>query len=85
MVAPPRAVAAVAVLVAVLAAGWATDFRYPVRRYAGPASAWEDTADRWLHYCKHTPAGTITVRFTDWWGMGPTELATTFNCSSLRR
>ncbi len=81
----PRAVAAVAVLVAVLAAGWATDFRYPVRRYAGPASAWVHTADRWLRYCQHTPAGTITVRFTDWWGLGPTELATTFNCSSLRR
>ncbi len=81
----PRAIAAVAALVAVLAAGWATDFRYPVRRYAGPASSWKVTADRWLHYCKRTPTGTITVTFTDWWGLGPTKLATTFNCSSLRR
>src|SRR5262249_23171198 len=32
----PKAIVAVAALVAVLAAGWATDFRYPVRRYAGP-------------------------------------------------
>ena len=81
----PKAIAAVAVLVAVLAAGWGTDFRYPVRRYAGPASNWVLTADRWLRYCHHKPAGTITVRFTDWWGMGPTKLATTFNCSNLRR
>jgi len=81
----PRAVVAVAALVAVLAAGWATDFRYPVRRYAGPASAWVHTADRWLRYCGHEPSGTITVHFTDWWGTGPAELATTFNCSSLHR
>ena len=35
----PKAIVAVAALVAVLAVGWATDFRYPVRRLAGPASA----------------------------------------------
>lgn len=81
----PRTIAAVAALVAVLAAGWATDFRYPVRHYAGPASNWSLTADRWLHYCEHRPAGTITVRFTDWWGLGPATLATSFSCSSLRR
>ena len=81
----PRAIAAVAVLIAVLAAGWATDFRYPVRRYAGPASAWAHTADKWLRYCQHRPAGTITVKFTDWWGLGPSELDTTFKCTSLRR
>jgi hypothetical protein len=79
----PRAVFAVAALTAVLAAGWATDFRYPVRRLAGPASAWEMTADRWLRYCQHTPTGTITATYRDWWGTGP--LATTFRCSSLRR
>lgn len=81
----PKAIAAVAALVAVLVAGWATDFRYPVRHYAGPASNWVLTADRWLHYCQHRPAGTITVRFTDWWGLGPRTLDTTFNCSSVRR
>jgi hypothetical protein len=79
----PKAVVAVAALIAVLAAGWATDFRYPVRRFAGPASAWELTADGWLRYCQHRPAGTITVTFPDWWGT--TQLATTFSCSSLRR
>ena len=80
----PKAIAAVAALIAVLAAGWATDFRYPVRRFAGPASAWEHTADAWLRTCQHAPAGTITVTFRDWWGR-PRELATTFSCSSLRR
>jgi hypothetical protein len=34
-----KAIAAVAALVAVLAAGWATGFRYPVRRLSGPNSA----------------------------------------------
>jgi hypothetical protein len=79
----PKAVVAVAVLVAVLGAGWITDFRYPVRRYAGPASAWVTTVDAWLGYCQHTPRGTITVTFTDWWGTA--RLASTFSCSSLRR
>ena len=81
----PKAIAAVAALVAVLAAGWATDFRYPVRRFAGPASNWEHTADKWLRYCQHKPAGTITVTFPDWWGKKPAHLATTVSCSSLRR
>jgi hypothetical protein len=79
----PKAVVAIAVLVAVLGAGWITDFRYPVRRYAGPASAWTTTVDPWLRYCQRTPTGTITVTFTDWWGT--TRLASTFRCSSLRR
>ncbi len=79
----PRAVVAVAALVAVLAAGWATDFRYPVRRFAGPSSAWEHKANAWLRYCQHRPAGTITVTFHDWWGRAP--LANTFSCTSLRR
>jgi hypothetical protein len=80
----PRAVVAVAVLVAVLAAGWATDFRYPVRRLSGPGSAWELTADAWLRHCRHQPAGTITVPFRNWWGT-PRLLTTTFSCTSLRR
>jgi hypothetical protein len=80
----PRAVVAVAALVAVLAAGWATDFRYPVRHFAGPASDWKLTADNWLRHCQHKPAGTITVTFPNWWGTNRL-LATTFSCSSLRR
>jgi hypothetical protein len=79
----PKAIAAVVALVAILAAGWATDFRYQVRRLSGPNSAWEHTASLWLHRCQHKPDGTITVTFHDWWG--PAPLATTFNCSSLRR
>jgi hypothetical protein len=81
----PRAIVAVAALVAVLAAGWATDFRYPVRRFAGPGSAWALKADKWLRECQQEPAGTITITFTDWWGTGPARLANTFSCSSLRR
>ena len=79
----PKAVIAVALLVAVLGTGWITDFRYPVRRYAGPASAWVTTVDSWLRYCQHTPTGTITVTFTDWWSN--TRLSNTFSCTSLRR
>jgi hypothetical protein len=80
----PKAIVVVAALVAVLAAGWATDFRYPVRRFAGPNSAWEHTVGPWLHHCQHNPAGTVTVTFRNWWGKPP-RLAVTFNCSSLRR
>jgi len=80
----PRAVAAVAALVAVLAVGWATDFRYPVRRLTGPRPAWAHTVDPWLRHCQHRPTGTITVTFRNWWGEPP-RLAVTFNCSSLRR
>ena len=78
----PKAVVAVVALIAVLAAGWATDFRYPVRRLAGPASAWKTTANAWLRHCERKPAGTITVIFHDWWSTAP--LDTTFSCTSLR-
>jgi hypothetical protein len=81
----PRAIAAVVALVAVLAAGWVTDFRYPVRRLAGPASAWKVTADAWLRHCHSDPTGTITATFPDWWGGGTGLLTTTFSCTSLRR
>ncbi len=81
----PKAIAAVAVLAAVLVAGWSTDFRYPLRHFAGRASAWAPTADAWLHHCEHTPAGTITVTFTNWWGKRGSKLATTFHCSALHR
>ena len=81
----PRAIAAIVALVAVLAAGWATDFRYPVRHFSGPHSAWTYTADKWLRHCRHNPAGTITVTFPNWWGTKKTPLATTFTCTSLHR
>ena len=81
----PKAIIAVAALVAVLAAGWATDFRYPVHRFAGRGSAWELKADKWLHHCQHNPAGTLTITFRNWWGKPKSRLATTFSCSSLRR
>jgi hypothetical protein len=80
----PRAVAAVAALVAVLAVGWATDFRYPVHHLAGSGSAWAWKADKWLHRCQRDPAGTVTNTWHIWWGSW-TELHTTFSCTSLRR
>jgi hypothetical protein len=80
----PKAIAAIAVLIAVLAAGWATDFRYVVRRYSGPHSTWAYTVDPWLRHCTRTPSGRVTVTFRNWWGK-PRRLAVTFNCSSLRR
>ena len=79
----PKAIAAIVALVAVLAAGWVTDFRYPVRRLAGRPSAWEVTANAWLRQCQHNPTGTITVTFHDWWSTAP--LDNTFRCTSLRR
>jgi hypothetical protein len=79
----PRAIVAIAALIAVLSVGWATDFRYHVRRLAGPPSDWNRTADAWLRYCEDRPEGTITVTFPNWWGGG--QLATSFSCSRLRR
>lgn len=80
----PKAIVAVVALVAVLGAAWATDFRYPVRRLTGPASAWQTTANAWLRHCQHHPDGTITVGFKDWWG-GKAPLTNTFDCTSLHR
>jgi len=80
----PKAVVAVVALVAILLAGWATDFRYPVRRLSGRPSAWALKADKWLSQCEREPSGTITVTFRNWWA-GKGLLANTFRCSSLRR
>jgi hypothetical protein len=80
----PRAIVAVAALTVVLTAGWAADFRYPVHHLAGSGSAWAPKADRWLSYCQHNPAGTITNTWHVWWGRW-TRVHTTFNCTSLRR
>jgi hypothetical protein len=77
----PRAVAAVVALVAILAVGWTTDFRYPVRRFSGgPATAWAHLADAWLRQCQHSPTGTITITFHSTYGV-----TTTVSCASLRR
>jgi hypothetical protein len=81
----PKAIAAVAALMAVLAAGWATDFRYPVRHILWPGSVWEHKASKWLRHCRHHPAGSITVTFQNQWGTTKANLITTFSCSTLRR
>ena len=80
----PRAVAVVVVLTVVLAAGWATDFRYPVHHLAGSGPTWAEKADKWLYHCQHNPAGTITNTWHVWWGRW-TRVHTTFSCTSLRR
>jgi hypothetical protein len=80
----PRAIAAVAALTAVLAVGWATDFRYPVHHLAGSGSAWAWRADKWLRHCQHHPTGTITSTWHVWAG-GRVRMHTTFSCTSLRR
>jgi hypothetical protein len=77
----PKAIVAITALVAVLAVGWVTDFRYPTRRLAGTPSEWAFTADQWLAYCQHKPTGTITVSFPNWWGKG--LLYNSFSCGSL--
>jgi hypothetical protein len=81
----PRALVAIATLTAVLTAGWATDFRYPVRHVLVAGAAWKPTADSWLRHCQHHPAGTITVAFQNQWGTVNANLITSFSCSSLRR
>lgn len=71
---------AVAALVAVLAVGWVSDFRYPVSHNSGPA--WALTANTWLRRCQPGPDKSITVTSGAWFGKAP---VTTFSCSSLRR
>ena len=70
----------VAALVAVLAVGWVSDFRYPVSHNRGPA--WALTVNTWLHHCQQGPGKSITVTSGAWFGKAP---VTTFSCSSLRR
>jgi hypothetical protein len=52
-----RAGVAVAALVAVLAVGWVTDFRYVGWRSS--ATNWPPVATAWLHACEHNPNGII--------------------------
>jgi hypothetical protein len=74
------AVAAVTALLAVLAVGWVSDFRYPVNHTRG--QPWTVTANVWQRECQRNPAGSITVGFHDFWGTNP--LTTTFSCPRLR-
>jgi len=57
-----RAVTAVTALVAILAVGWVTDFRYPGGRTAGggrSVAAWPQISARWLRACENHPTGVI--------------------------
>lgn len=76
----PWTVVAVTALVALLAVGWVSDFRYPVSHNRGPA--WALTVNTWLHDCQQGPGKSITVTSGAWFGKAP---VTTFSCSSMRR
>lgn len=56
-----QAAAAVTALVAVLAAGWVTDFRHKGFR-SNDAVRWPPVAAAWLRACQHAPDGVIHVR-----------------------
>jgi hypothetical protein len=76
----PRAVAAMTALVAVLAAGWITDYRYPVARLNGQ---WAAISSAWLRHCEDSPDGSIAVANGAWFSKHPPVI--TFSCGSLRR
>jgi hypothetical protein len=73
----PRALAAVAALACVLAAGWLPDYRYVTAR-TSPWGYWQPVAQQMLTACEHSTSGDITT----WtWEHG----TITIPCSRLRR
>jgi hypothetical protein len=70
------ATAAVTALVAVLSAGWVTDFRNGNGRAGG--TPWAPIANRWLAECQRAPQGDIRVASLE---VGSVVI----RCSSLRR
>ncbi|MGH3174625.1 MAG: hypothetical protein ACRDPF_12290, partial [Streptosporangiaceae bacterium] len=72
----PRAFAAAAVLVCVLASGWVLDYRYVTQRMFW--GHWQPVAERMLTACEHSTTGTITT-----WTWGHTTI--TIPCSRLHR
>ena len=73
-----RAVAAVTALVAVLSAGWITDFRY--QGWRGSTVDWPPVAAAWLHACQRAPDGVIHVPT----GASFNAPKTAIPCASLR-
>jgi hypothetical protein len=71
-----RAVAAAAAIVAVLAAGWVSDFRYLTTR--AEQQSWAPVAARWLRECDRPGTPSITVPA---WG----NTTVTVPCANLRR
>lgn len=67
---------AVVVLVAVLAVGWVTDYRYTGNR--SRATVWAPVASRWLTACADSASGTITIRTSG-------HSLATLPCANLRR
>ena len=72
----PQAIAAVAVLGCVLAAGWVTDFRYLTQRTTD--GHWTPVAASMLNACSHSRTGTISIPA---WG----HRRVTVSCSRLHR
>jgi hypothetical protein len=70
-----QAIAAVTALIAVLSAGWVTDFRHPGWR--SRATYWPPVAAAWLHAC-HQPGDVIHERAGG-------QLKAAIPCKSLRR
>ena len=58
---------AVSVLVAlaILAPGWATDYRFETLRAQGSARNWASVLANWEHRCAKDPGGTIRVGARD--------------------
>lgn len=74
----PRSIAAIAALVAVLAGGWISDYRYNGMRSG--AMTWPAVAREWLNACRDHPAGAIYV------SMRPDNSAKAWiPCAHLRR
>ncbi len=72
-----RAVLAAGALVAVLAVGWVTDYRYLTQRTTN--GWWGPVAASWLDSCAHSRTGTISIRA---WGK---PAWVTVSCSNIRR
>jgi hypothetical protein len=72
----PRAFAAAAVLVCVLALSWVLDYRYVTQRMFW--GHWQPVAERMLTACEHSTSGAITT-----WTWGHSTI--TLPCSRLHR
>jgi hypothetical protein len=60
-----RPVVPVLVLLAVLSAGWATDYRFGTPRELGPARSWSTVLSGWEQHCAGKLAGSVRVAAWD--------------------
>jgi hypothetical protein len=73
----PRPAMAVTATVAVLAASWVADFRYPGMRSVLATRPWVQIADKWQHDCENSKSGEIVEK--------PAFRPQQIPCSRLRR